>query len=371
MDRKFYLDMARSGRPFPIGTHLVLHESTDPEAILVDGERLAEVMRKTAERFDCPIALPVMDLTLEKDILLAALGVAAPERASYHFHAIPSAEKLRLALASMDVGANARAAANCLALASIAGRGHSGIVPVGMSIGPFSLVSKLLADPIIPIFLAGSGLGPADSEEVAILDALYPLAEAAIRASVTAQLEAGAKAVFVCEPAANSVFFSPKQMREGSTAFHDYVIEPNLRLKRLLDSRGADLLFHDCGELVPEMIQAFAALDPAIISFGSPVRLWEIEPLVPMTTVLYGNLPTKRFYSDADVPLEAVRTMAREIQERLSPSGHPFIIGSECDVLSVPGFEETIMSKVQALCGCGRPSAGQPRLPQESALVLD
>lgn len=357
MDRQFYLDMAKEARRFPIATHLVLHEEADPEAVLVDGGRLARVMRKTAERFDCPIALPVMDLTLEKDILLAALGLAPAERASYHFHAVPSAEKAARTIAGLDVKANPRARANCEALAILAAEalqaGGAGPLPVGMSIGPFSLVSKLLSDPIIPIFLAGSGLGPEDAEEVAILDALYPLAEAVIHASVRAQLEAGAKAVFVCEPAANLVYFSPKQMREGSGVFQDYVIAPNLRLKALLDSYGADLLFHDCGDLVPEMVGAFSVLDPAILSLGSPIKLWEIEPFVPMTTVLYGNLPTKKFYSDEDVPLEAVATMVAEIEERLGSSGHPFIIGSECDVLSMPGYEGAIMAKVEAFCACG------------------
>lgn len=357
MDRQFYLDMAREGRRFPIATHLVLHEEADPEAILIDGGRLAQVMRKTAYRFECPIALPVMDLTLEKDILLAALGLAPAERPSYHFHAVPTAERTARAIASLDVGANPRARANCEALAILAAEAGPGAgespLPVGMSIGPFSLVSKLLSDPIIPIFLAGSGLGPEDAEEVAILNALYPLAEAVIHASVRAQLEAGARAVFVCEPAANLVFFSPKQIREGSRVFQDYVITPNLRLKALLDSYGADLLLHDCGDLVTEMVEAFSVLDPAILSLGSPIKLWEIEPCVPMTTVLYGNLPTKKFYSDEDVPLEAVAAMVEEIEERLAPSGHPFIIGSECDVLSMPGYEGAIMAKVEALCACG------------------
>ena len=44
MDKNFYLELVRSGRRMPIATHLVLHEKSDPEAILIDGERLAAVM---------------------------------------------------------------------------------------------------------------------------------------------------------------------------------------------------------------------------------------------------------------------------------------------------------------------------------------
>jgi hypothetical protein len=32
----------------------------------------------------------------------------------------------------------------------------------------------------------------------------------------------------------------------------------------------------------------------------------------------------------------------------MTASGHPFIIGSECDVLCAPGYEQIIMKKVQA-----------------------
>ena len=351
MDRSFYIDIARSGRRLPIATHLVLHESPDPEAILLDGPRLAGVMAETARRFGNPLALPVMDLSLEKDFMLAAMGIEGS--ASFHFEGPPSLGQLA-ALAAADPLGRPRIAANCSALRVLlrdfaAGKGPA---PVGMSIGPFSLLSKLLADPIVPVFLAGAGSTAEDSEEVALLEALKPLCENVVATCCAAQIEAGAKAVFVCEPAANSVFFSPIQIEEGSRVFDDFVIGPNKRLKALLDERGVDLIFHDCGSLTTGMVASFAALDPAIISFGSPVRLWEVEPFVPMRTVIYGNLPTKKFYSDEEVPLEALPGMVEEIDARLEASGHPYIVGSECDVLAMEGREQAIMEKVEAFCSC-------------------
>ena len=73
MDRSFYLELAASGKRLPVATHLVLHEKPDPEAILLDGARLAAVMIATARRFASPLALPIMDLTLEKDVMLRAM----------------------------------------------------------------------------------------------------------------------------------------------------------------------------------------------------------------------------------------------------------------------------------------------------------
>jgi uroporphyrinogen-III decarboxylase len=354
MERSFYLDMAARGMRLPVATHLVLHENPDPEAILLDGKRLAAVMSDTARRFDSPLALPVMDLTLEKDIMLRTMGIPAVDVAGFHFEGLPDAKAAAAIVPSMDVLKSPRIKANYDAIATIAREGE--LLPVGMSIGPFSLLTKFLKDPIVPIYLAGQGLGPEDSEEVAALASILKLCETVIHASIRAQIAAGAKAMFVCEPAANLVFFSPNQLREGSTVFDDFVIAPNLRVKALLEESGVDLIFHDCGELIPEMVKAFAVLDPAIISLGSPVKLWEVEPYIPMTTVILGNLPTKKFYSDTDVPLDGVPGMVRAIDEKMGESGHPYIVGSECDILSMPGYEKAIMKKVEAFvstaCAC-------------------
>ena len=351
MDKNFYLELARSGRRMPIATHLVLHEKSDPEAILIDGEQLAAVMLETAERFGNPLALPIMDLTLEKDILLRTMGVPPEQTESFHFDALPDAAAAAKVTTDTDVLVHPRIKANCDALRLLAEGGK--VIPVGMSIGPFSLLTKLLKDPITPIYMAGTGLGAEDDDDVALICALLKLSETIIHATCMAQIKAGAKAIFLCEPAANLVYFSPKQIAEGSSVYDDFVIQPNLRLKALLDANGVDLIFHDCGSLTSEMIASFAALDPAILSLGSPVKLWEAEPLVPKTTVLYGNLPTKKFYSDEDVPLSDIPVLVGEIEAKLKATGHPFIIGSECDVLSMPGYEKTIMQKVMAMTGCG------------------
>ena len=354
MDRSFYLNLAATGKRLPVATHLVLHEKKDPEAILLDGKRLAETMVETARKFDSPLALPIMDLTLEKDIMLRTMGIPAADIPTYHFHEKPD-PALVAKVASMDVLTSPRIKANCDSLSHIAKALAAGNkeVPIGMSIGPFSLMTKLMKDPITPIFMAGSGVAPEDDEEVDLLASLLDLCEKTVHACCLAQMKAGAKAIFLCEPAANLVYFSPNQIKEGATVYQDFVIAPNLRLKALFNANKVDLIFHDCGSLTPEMISSFAALDPVIISFGSPVKLWEAEPLVPKTTVLYGNLPTKKFYSDEEVPLSGIPDMVCEIEDKLRASGHPFIIGSECDVLSMPGYEKTIMEKVMAFTSCG------------------
>ena len=78
---------------------------------------------------------------------------------------------------------------------------------------------------------------------------------------------------------------------------------PNRRVRGLLKEAGAELFFHCCGELVDPMVSAFATLDAAILSLGSSRLLWHDAELVPKSTILYGNLPSKQFYSDALVTI--------------------------------------------------------------------
>ncbi|MDD2762844.1 MAG: uroporphyrinogen decarboxylase family protein [Opitutaceae bacterium] len=341
MDRAFYLDLAAAGLRMPIGTHLVLHAHPDPEAIVLDGERLGAIIVETAERFSTPLAVPLMDLTLEKTALLLACGVPAAAVDSHHFQLPPAAPA--------HIPLTPRMTASCQAIARVADQ--PGLVPMGMAIGPFSLMTKLVADPITPVFLAGSGLTADDDREVALVERLLALGEQVIHRYLRAQIEAGAKAIIICEPAANLVYFSPKQLEANPAIFDRYVMEPMQRIARLLARHGVDLVFHDCGELTGGMVRRFAALDAVMLSFGSSRKLWEDAALIPKHTVLYGNLPTKRFYA-RQLTAADVERLAQELVEKMQAAGHPLILGSECDVLSVPGSEQEIIGKVDAFMRC-------------------
>ncbi len=134
-------------------------------------------------------------------------------------------------------------------------------------------------------------------------------------------------------------------------------MEPNLRLKAVLDQGACDLIFHDCGELIDPMVEAFAhRLHPVVLSLGGSRKLWEDARLVPNDVVLYGNLPTKSFYSDGAMPPAEVIRRTEELLANMRACGHPHILGSECDVLSVPGARETILQKVDAMMAVTAPA---------------
>jgi uroporphyrinogen-III decarboxylase len=335
-----YLDLAARGLRMPIGTDLVLHDEPDPEAVLLDGERLGRVVEKSARRWGTPLAFPLMDLRLERSDLLPFIAEPCQEP--------PTAQLVSEVRRDACRPFSLRIQANQQAVRYIAG--VPDLLPVGMLIGPFSLMTKLVADPITPVAMAGLGVSGEQDAGVLMVERCLEMAAATVLRSAVAQIEAGAKAILVCEPAANTAYLSPRQMRCGSDIFERFVLSPNLQLRALLEQRGVDLIFHDCGPLTTEMIRQFAMeLKPVMMSLGSSRNLWDDAAVVPKDIVLFGNLPTKTFYSDAGMPIEEVKRRTEDLVAKMEACGHPHILGSECDVLHVPEAAETIRRKVDAM----------------------
>ena len=350
MHHQFYIDLARSGLRMPIGADLVMNEEGDPEQIRRDGSALGRVIEKAARRWRTPLAIPLMDLRLEKIDLVSMPGVSEVEADTFHFSA-PLDEALLARLENDEAGqlcAGSQARNDALVYISTVPE----LVAVGMAIGPFSLTTRLMSDPISAAAIAGSGVNENESEEVKLLWQCLRMAEAAVMRSVRSQIDAGAKAMMICEPAACTAYISPRQLKAGSDIFERLVMEPSLRLKAALDDAGCDLIFHDCGELIDPMVEGFAKrLHPGILSLGSSRKLWEDARLVPKDVVLFGNLPSKSFYSDGVMPLAEVGRRTEELVSRMAACGHPHIVGSECDVLFVLEARETIWRKVAAMLG--------------------
>ena len=78
MESSIYLQIAEEGLSMPLGVDMVLHDAAtelDIERALSNGEELGQVVVRAARRFGVPLAVPHMDLTLEKELLLQGLGL--------------------------------------------------------------------------------------------------------------------------------------------------------------------------------------------------------------------------------------------------------------------------------------------------------
>lgn len=344
LDRGYFLELARRGVRLPISAHITLHQRPDPEAARYDGRELGEVIIETARTLGMPLAFPLMDLKTEKEWLLGQIGVPEAEMDTYHFEEMPEGGSLAKFQRIAEAESTRRMQATLEAITHV--RQHSELVAVGMCIGPFSLATKLLKDPITAAFQLG--IDPED-EDAELLVRVLEIGTEAICSWVERQVKAGAQAVCVCEPAYNTVYVSPKQMERDESILERLVIGPNRRIREVLRDNGAELIFHDCGELNEPILRSIAQLDPAILSLGSPCDLPRITHLIGKNTVLMGNLPSKKFYSDNEITEEEVVSQGRELLEAMGKTTHPFILGTECDVLCVAGCTETIRRKVMAV----------------------
>jgi len=348
MSRDHFLELAAQGHRVPLATDLVLHTHSDPAAIRSSGSRLGRVIAETAQVFRTPLAFPLMDLRLEKAELLRLLGVPAADVDCFHFTAAPTEKQVDTFCRHLQLMPPGPAiTAHLEALHYIAHQ--TNMMPIGMCIGPFSLTTKLLADPIVPVYLSGVGLTAEDDHGVALLDRCRELSLALVVRQIERQIAAGATAVFLAEPAANQIFISPLQMEDGSDVFDRMVLAPNRRIAALLAARGVDLIFHCCGEISEAMLDGFCSLHPTMLSLGSSRRLWEDAARIPSDTVLYGNLPSKLFYSDALMSTLRVSGQAAVLATQMKQCGHPFILGTECDTLFVEEYADTIRAKIDCV----------------------
>lgn len=348
MIRPLLLELAAAGHRLPIGADLALHEEPRPDEARLDPVLLGRVIERAARRYRSPLALPLMDLRLEKLDLLSALGVAPDAVDGFHFTEAPPEGGVDRMLEERARPFPPACLAQQGAIRYIASQ--TDLVPIGMAIGPFSLMTKLLSDPITPLAMMASGVSEEEDGGVRLASAALRLSLATVLRSVRAQVEAGARAVIVCEPAVSVTYLSPRMMARAPQVLEKFVLAPLRRVRDQIAKGGADLILHDCGQLNTDLVRTLAGeLHPAMLSLGSSRALWEHAAVVPKDTVLYGNLPTRQFYSDAAMSEDDVRRLTRDLIERMRATGHPFILGSECDVLHVPDAAATIRRKVEVM----------------------
>ena len=115
---------------------------------------------------------------------LAARGLRMPNR--YQFTEAPPEDALAALRSAGKRPLRARNAFNIAAVRYIAER--TDLLPVGMLIGSFSLMTKLIADPITPVDMAGSGVSAAADSGVRFVERCLELALATVLRSAEAQI---------------------------------------------------------------------------------------------------------------------------------------------------------------------------------------
>lgn len=123
-----------------------MRERDDAESVLRDGVLLGKVIEEAALRFGTPLAVPLMDLMVEKTAMLEILGIPSADIPTYHFADTPGSDVVAAIARGVQGPLNVRLKAQADAVRYIAE--HTDLLPIGMLIGPFSLMTKLVVDPI-------------------------------------------------------------------------------------------------------------------------------------------------------------------------------------------------------------------------------
>ena len=126
----------------PIGTDLVMHEESEPEKVRDDGSALGRVIERSARRWGTPLAVPLMDLRLEKIDLLAMAGISAADAEAFHFAAPLDEATFASLRGEQTVPLYPGSVARDEAIGYI--RARPNLIAVGMAIGPFSLTTRPL-----------------------------------------------------------------------------------------------------------------------------------------------------------------------------------------------------------------------------------
>ena len=149
MESSVYLQIAEEGLCMPLATNMVLHEGAseaDIERALSNGDELGRVLVRAARRFGAPLAIPHMDLKLEKELLLRGLRLGPGSAPAFHFKQTPTASEAQAMITALAEPLPSALQAQVDAVSFVVGSAPE-LVPCAMTIGPFSLMTTLLEDP--------------------------------------------------------------------------------------------------------------------------------------------------------------------------------------------------------------------------------
>ena len=221
-----------------------IHLDANPDAIPLDGNHLGQLIAKNAHQHHSKLAVPFLDLTIEKNIILEQLKLPL----DHQFHNPLPYETVHDLCHRLQTAPTGRWKATVDAIAYIAQ--HTELTPVGLSTGPFTVMTQLVADAKAAVQQAGHGISAQDSPAVNLTEQMLDLALRVCIRVIASQLGAGAKVIIVCEPAVDQDCLQP-------VTFERYVLAPHRHIKEILNAAGAELIVHAPGKLTPEMRKAF------------------------------------------------------------------------------------------------------------------
>lgn len=285
------------------------------ETLVKSAELQAQAMETVARETDTIAAVSLMDLSVEAEAFGAQVRFAADEVPAIIGQLVSDEDEAN-ALAIPDLTAG-RAMLCVEAVRAAKGRITDKPVIAGM-IGPYSLAGRL-CDVTEIMYLC--------FDEPETVHTVLEKATAYLIAYGRAMKAAGADGVMLAEPLAG--ILSPDMAGEFSMPYVRRIIN------ELQDDDFA-VLYHNCGNSVPQMLESIYQLGAAAYHFGNAVDMAQIMARTPADILVMGNIdPAGEFASGTPASITAATGTLLE----KCGSYRNFVPSSGCDIPSHAKWE--------------------------------
>ena len=276
--------------------------------LVADGALQAKCMKAVADRYDMLAAVTLMDLSVESEAFGSPVAFSDDEVPTVTNRIVENLEDAET-LKVPEIGAGRTS--EYIKTVSEAKKLITDRPVLAGALGPYSLAGRLL-----------------DLTEIMILSMTEPeivhaVLEKVVQFSVSYVREfkkAGADGVIFAEPAAG--LLSPELNREFSVKYMQ-------RMAAELKSDDFFILYHNCGNNTPALIQDIIKIGAHAIHLGNAVKLDEMIPLIPENILVMGNVdPVSQFRNGTP---ESIAANTLEILEKCSKYKN-YVPSSGCDI---------------------------------------
>jgi len=278
------------------------------DRLVHDARLQAEAMELIVRETDSLAAISLMDLSVEAEAFGAEVCFYENEVPAITGQLVSDAdEAAALAVPSLDAG---RAKLCIEAVRMAKGKITDRPVLAGM-IGPYSLAGRLMD--VTEIMFACY-------DEPEMVHTLLDKATQYLIAYGRAFRDAGADGIMMAEPLAGVL--SPDLMEEFSQPY----------VKRIIDALQAEdfaIIYHNCGNAVPFMLDEIFAQGAAAYHFGNAVDMAGVLEKAPADALCMGNVdPASAFVRGTAYEMTAA---VRELMEKCRAFPN-FVLSSGCDI---------------------------------------
>lgn len=283
--------------------------------LIFDSDLQSRGMTMIALRTDASASVSLMDLSVEAECFGSEIMISDDE--------VPTV-----------VGSivSTREQADALAVPSVGtGRTQTYIDAIGKAlyyiddrpvfagiIGPFSLAGRLMDVTEAMIYCY---------EDPEMVHTVLDKATEFLTAYARAYKNAGANGVLIAEPLAG--LLSPDFGEEFSAQYVKKIV-------RELQDDNFSVIYHNCGNSTPHMIQSIVGIGCAGLHFGNAINMLDVLPHIPGDILVMGNVdPSAEFRNGTP---ESIRTATTHIL-RQCYSYPNFIISSGCDIPPLAKWE--------------------------------